>query len=420
MTANVGLAIQCIGILLVALLSLSLRSSINSASLRFWTRAWISLALALLSLFASFQFESKHNLFYSIYFFGEYAFGLFFIAGCRFHASGKSLSKKYYLLLLPAAAIATGLPQASRDFNDLFLIQAAIMAVLFATSFICLRPASRNQKGSLGLRVTSAALMLLSIDYLHDVPVFGARKGLWGITVPSGYLQYTSIIDLVLEILLGFGTVMVLLEGVRREVEIANHQLTVARDKLELLARMDPLTEALNRHAFHSLLANGDSQSEAEIDGCVAVIDIDNLKPINDNFGHNVGDKAIRAVARGIRSLIRADDMLFRWGGDEFLILMFKLREEEAARRMETLNDVLAENGPQWTDGVEVRVSAGVSGFASFTQLADAIEAADQAMYESRQLRRKLVTSPTSVDGRFNVRMRDLSGDETNLPILRL
>ena len=67
----------------------------------------------------------------------------------------------------------------------------------------------------------SAALLLLAIGFLHYVPVFGARKGLLGITVPSRYLQYTSILDLLFEMLLGFGTVMVLMENVRREVEMA-------------------------------------------------------------------------------------------------------------------------------------------------------------------------------------------------------
>jgi len=388
MSANVGLAIQCVGILLVALLSLSMRESIKSASLRFWTRAWICLSLGLLSLYAGFHFEQSQNLFYSIYFMGEYGFGLLFVAGCRFHARGVSFGPRYYLFLLPAVITAILLPRASPDFNDLFLIQAAIMAVLFAASFVCLRPAFRDRNGGLGLKVTSTALILLAVDYLHDVPVFGARKGLWGITVPASYLQYTSIIDLVLEILLGFGTIIVLLEGVRREVEAVNKQLTTARDKLELMASMDPLTEALNRHAFHSLLSRNESGSESEVDGCVAVIDIDNLKPINDQFGHGAGDKTIRAVARAARSLIRADDMLFRWGGDEFLVLMFKLHEEEAARRMLSLNEILEEKGEQWTSStVKISVSSGVSGFHSLTDLGEAIERADQAMYEGRRTR---------------------------------
>jgi len=321
-----------------------------------------------------------------VYFFGEYAFGLMFVDGCRFLATNLNMTRRYYSLLIPAAIIATVLPFLSSDFNNLFMVQAAIMAALFAASFIVLLPAIKREKSSPGLRVMAAALILLSLDFLHDVPVFGARNGLWGVTVPAAYLQYTSIFDLILEIILGFGTMMVLLEGVRHEVEAANRQLTDTHDKLELMASMDPLTEALNRHAFHSLLSRDRASDESASDGCVAVIDIDNLKPINDRFGHSVGDKAIRAVARAIRSLIRADDMVFRWGGDEFLVLMFKLREDEASRRLSSLNDILQDNGEQWTGSLAtISVSAGVSGFNSLKELAAAIDHADQAMYESRQ-----------------------------------
>ena len=403
MSANVGLAIQCVGILLMALLSLSMRGSIKSAALKCWTGAWISLSVALVSLFLGFHIALGHSLFYSLYFFGEYTFGLMFIGGCRYLATGTRPMARAYSLFIPAAALAVVLPYLSLDFNDLFTVQATIMAGLFAASFIALFPAFRRREGSPGLRVMAAALVLLTLDFLHYVPVFAARKGLWGITVPTGYLQYTSIFDLLLEILLGFGTMMVLLEGVRREVEAANRQMTTAHHKLEFMARMDPLTEALNRHAFHSLLSRDAGNSESEVDGCVAVIDIDNLKPINDTMGHSVGDKAIRAVARAVRSLIRADDMLFRWGGDEFLVLMFKLREEEASRRMQSLNDILERNGEQWTAApVTIRVSSGVCGFQSLKDLGRAIEDADRAMYDSRNRERNAskilenVREPTS------------------------
>jgi len=389
MSANVGLAIQCVGIVLVALLSLSMRESIKSAALKCWTGAWISLSLALLSLLAGFHIAPGHRLFYSFYFFGEYAFGLMFIGGCRYLASGTRPTVRCYSLLIPAAVLAIVLPYLSADFNDLFMVQATLMAALFAGSFIALMPALRRRETTPGLRVMSASLILLSIDFLHYVPVFGARKGLWGLTVPTAYLQYTSIFDLILEILLGFGTMMVLLEGVRSEVEATNRQLTKAHDKLQLLAQMDPLTEALNRHAFHSLLSRGAAYSDSEVDGCVAVIDIDSLKPINDTLGHSVGDKAIRAVARAVRSLIRADDMLFRWGGDEFLVLMFKLHHEEASRRMHSLNEILETNAEKWTGvQVRIRVSSGVCGFESMKDLGHAIEEADRAMYQSRQRER--------------------------------
>lgn len=389
MSANVGLAIQCVGIMLVALLSLSMRGSIKGASLKYWTTAWVCLSLALVSLFAGIHVTSGQRLLFSAYFLGEYAFGLLFIAGCRDHAGGGQVTRRDLLPATMAVIVAGVLPYVSADFNDLFMIHATIFASLFAAAFFFLRPAFRIQKSTPGLRVMSAALLLLAIDFLHYVPVFAARKGLWGITVPAAYLQYTSIFDLILEILLGFGTIMVLLEGVRREVEAVNHKLTHAHDQLELMARMDPLTEALNRHAFHSLLSRGEGGAQADADGSVAVIDIDKLKPINDRLGHSVGDKAIRAVARAVRSLIRADDMLFRWGGDEFMVLMFKLDESEARRRMQTLNDILGSNGEQWTSmPVKISVSVGVCGFNSIKDLGSAIEQADQAMYTSKQQRR--------------------------------
>ncbi|HEX5885405.1 MAG TPA: GGDEF domain-containing protein [Pyrinomonadaceae bacterium] len=385
MDSNVGLAIQCIGILLLTLLSLFIRSTIRGASLKYWTASWASLSVALLSLLIGFQLQPTQKLFYSVYFFGEYVFGLLFIAGCRSQVQGVELQKRHAYALISAAAVALALPYASHDFNDLFMIHAIIMGVLFMTSFFTLRKGFKSDEHSAGIRVMSTALLLLTIGFLHYVPEFGARKGLWGLTVPATYLQFTSVFDLLFEILLGFGTVMVLMESVRREVENANRKLLEARDQLELLVQMDPLTEALNRHAFHSLLRRPEKGQESKTSGSVAVIDIDNLKPINDTFGHTVGDKAIRAVARAMRSLVRADDMLFRWGGDEFLVLMFNLPQVEALRRMEKLNRILEEHCGRWTSvPITVTVSYGVAGFSSLTDLGGAIEAADKAMYAQR------------------------------------
>jgi diguanylate cyclase (GGDEF)-like protein len=382
MDSNVGLAIQCVGVLLITLLSMFMQSSIKSNALRYWTASWASLSLALISLFAAFRLGSAQTIFYSCYFLGEYLFGLLFIAGCRSQVTGAALTRKHSYFLIPVIVVSLALPYASRDFNDLFMLHAAILAVLFVISLFTLR----KREVSPGIRVMSVALLLLTIDFLHYVPAFGARKGLFGITLPSSYFRYTSLFDLMFEILLGFGTVMVLMESVRREVELANRKLTEARDQLELLVQMDPLTEALNRHAFHSLLRRPESGPDhTATSGSVAVLDIDNLKPINDTLGHTVGDKAIRAVARAMRSLVRADDMLFRWGGDEFLVLMFKLPQPEASRRIENLNKILEENCERWIgEPVRLTVSFGVAGFTSLTDLAQAIEHADKAMYAQR------------------------------------
>ena len=386
MDSNVGLAIQCVGVLLITLLSIFMWSSIKSNALNYWTASWASLSLSLVILFVAFQLDSTPTVLYSCYFFGEYVFGLLFVAGCRAQMEGATLTRKHYYFLMPALITALILPYVSNDFNDVFMIHAPILSVLFVISFFSLRKGLRTEESGSGIRVMSSALLLLAISFLTYVPVFGARKGLWGITVPSSYLHYTSVFDLLFEILLGFGTVMVLMESVRREVEMANRKLLQARDQLELLVQMDPLTEALNRHAFHSLLRRPEGgHSDLVTSGSVAVLDIDNLKPINDTWGHTAGDKAIRAVARAMRSLVRADDMLFRWGGDEFLVLMFKLPQPEASRRIEKLNSILAENCERWIgQPLTVTVSFGVAGFTSLTDLGQAIEQADKAMYARR------------------------------------
>ena len=385
MDSNVGLAIQCVGVLLIALLSNFMRSSIKSHALRYWTASWVILSGSLVSLFIGFRLDGKPPIFYSAYFFGEYVFALLFIAGCRTHVTGSTLTKRHGYLLIPCVAVALVLPFASRDFNDLFMLHAGIVSVLFMVSYFTLRLGTHAEEKTPGISVMSVALFLLAIGFLLYVPVFASRKGLWGFHLPLSYMQYTSVFDLLFEILLGFGTVMVLMEGVRSEVELANRKLTEARDQLELLVQMDPLTEALNRHAFHSLLRRPESGHDTATSGSVAVIDIDNLKPINDTFGHTAGDKAIRAVARAMRSLVRADDMLFRWGGDEFLVLMFKLPQPDASRRMEKLNKIMEENGERWIGmPVSVTVSFGVAGFTCLRDLGQAIEQADKAMYAQR------------------------------------
>ena len=113
------------------------------------------------------------------------------------------------------------------------------------------------------------------------------------------------------------------------------------------------------------------------------MIDTDNLKPINDTLGHAVGDATIRAVAHAVR----ADDMLFRWGSDEFLLLMFGMPEAEARRRLETLNVTLAKTSLPYVNApISISVSHGLVAFNAMMELEHAIEEAEEAMYKRKQV----------------------------------
>jgi diguanylate cyclase (GGDEF)-like protein len=384
----IGLTVQCAGIILITGLSLFMTRSIRRACLNYWTAGWVCLSVSLLALSIAFRVSASRHIAYPIYFLGEYAFGFLFLSGCRNYASGSILSKRHWYVLVPGSALAVGISLLTSDFNEAFIPHAAIVAVLFGAAFSALLPAHATHS-SPGLRVMSTALVLLTLDFLHYVPVMTYVR-LSQATLPPAYLKYTSIYDLILEILLGFGTLMLVMDEARREVEVSNRELIAARDKLEVLARIDPLTEALNRHAFYSLLDGDEEAGELGASGCVVVLDIDNLKPINDSLGHPAGDAAIRDVARAIRSVIRADDLLFRWGGDEFLILCFNISEAAARKRIEEMDASLAFTSlPGAAEPLRLIVSYGVAGFSGARGIEPAIDAADEAMYASKQARKR-------------------------------
>ncbi|MGA9768230.1 MAG: GGDEF domain-containing protein [Blastocatellia bacterium] len=380
----IGLTIQCAGILLVTILSFFMTRSIRRVFLDYWTGAWICLMVSLLALSVAFRVSHSNAFYYAIYFFGEYAFGYLFIAGCRNYAGEARLTRRHLYLLIPAAFLAIGFSRLPGDFNIAFMPHAVVLATLFALSFRALWPARVKNQVSLGLRVMFVALMLLTLDFLHYVPVLAYVK-LTDMALPIGYLRYTSVYDLILETLLGFGTLMLVMDRARHEVESVNQELIAARDRLEILARMDPLTEALNRHAFYSLM----EKNAVAQPGCVVVLDIDNLKPINDSLGHAAGDEAIREVARTVRSVIRADDLLFRWGGDEFLILFFNLSESVAHMRVGAIDASLAlKQLPGVAAPMSVIVSYGLATFTQMSEIEQAIEKADSAMYARKQARK--------------------------------
>lgn len=384
MDSVTGLTIQFAGIFLIATLFVFLTNSLESTTQNYWKTAWLALSSALFCLFLAFNFDLIAKPFFALYYLGEYVFAYLLIAGCRNYASKVEITAQSWLLLIPGFVIAIFLAFSVSDFNDVFNFQSFIMGAYFATAFFALKPSRRLLKKNFGWRVMKVALVLLALDFFHYTIIFSLRQTPYSLPL-GNYLAFNSIVDLVLEILLGFGMVIVLLERVRQDLETTNRKLKAAHDKLEKLAHVDPLTAAFSRHAFYGFLQKHNRRNEV-VFGCVGVFDVDNLKPINDCFGHAVGDVAISSVAHAIRSLIRADDLIFRWGGDEFFVVMLGFDEKQATERMRGLNSVLEATK---LHGLSERISIKVSfGFADFTcvgELENAIEIADARMYKAKQ-----------------------------------
>jgi diguanylate cyclase len=381
-----ALLLQAIGILPLAVLSFLLSRSIRRDYLRYFWRAWTSLAVALFSLYFSRRWPAGRAVLEPLYFLGEYVFAGFILGGCRNLATGARVGRRRQWLLAPAAAVAVALAHFHDEFTARFVLQAAIMAVLFALSLRAVWHVPAAGKGRIGTPLLQVSLLGLVLLFAHFVPVLSWAHWSGG-GLPLAYSNYTSLFDLLFETLLGFGTLIVVLEREHRDLELANDQLRAARERLEAMARVDPLTASLNRHAFYSMVEGNRETGEAA--GCVAVVDLDALKPVNDTFGHAAGDAAIRAVARAIRQVVRADDLVFRWGGDEFLVVLFGVSEEEARRRLDGLDAMLGVVPiPGSREPLAVTVSLGVATFAAVDGLEKALEAADERMYRSKQSRR--------------------------------
>ena len=378
------MALQFAGVILITILSFFMTRSIRRTSLDYWTWAWLCLAVALLSILVAFRVREIRYIILPLYFLGEYAFGYMFAAGCRNRASSIRLQRRDLRILIPGALLALALTEISRYSTIGFAPHTVIVAGLFVTAYLALQPAHPRGQSRPGFRVMSMALILLTLNFVQYAIVF---TYFWiHPPVPVVYIQFAPLCSLILQMLLGFGTVMVVMEDVREEIEATNRELTSARDRLEVLARMDPLTEALNRHAFYSLLERTTEAPMGLGGGSAIVVDIDNLKPINDSIGHAAGDGAIRAVASVIRSVIRANDLLFRWGGDEFLILLFGVTEEDARGRIGGLNRALENlTLPGAREPVQITFSFGVARFDALTQIERAIDQADSQMYSSKQ-----------------------------------
>lgn len=385
MDSKVGLLIQLAGISLITLLTLFLKRSIKVVALKHWTNAWLFLSFALFCLRLAFSYEDYSTQLFSFYFLTEYIFGFLLIAGCRSLAANSEMKIRQEAFILPFIVVAFGLPFLGDDFNLVFNVHSLILSGFFAIASLALW---RVPIRSFGWKVMQIALVLLVVDFLHYFLVFSARQYL---LIEFDYLQYNSVIDLVLQTLLGFGMVIVLLEQVLTDAKIANEKLKKAHEKLEELAHVDPLTTALNRHAFHGYLKrHGDS--DQAVSGCLGFFDIDNLKTINDIYGHDVGDVVIRSVVRAIRAVIRAEDLIFRWGGDEFFVIMISLDAAAATSRMKELDKLLKNlriDGLSHT--VDIGASYAFEDFENLNFLESTIKAADAGMYKQKQLRKGLL-----------------------------
>jgi diguanylate cyclase (GGDEF)-like protein len=169
--------------------------------------------------------------------------------------------------------------------------------------------------------------------------------------------------------------------------------------ELEELAMTDPLTGALNRRQMETFLAEAvERHARSNAPASVLLIDIDHFKSINDRFGHDAGDKVLKALVALVKKRARRLDRVFRMGGEEFLVLLSDTRAADAVIHAERLR-LLVSDAPV-VDAFGITISIGVAECLANQSVEAWIKQADDALYFAKQEGRNRVVCETPLPHR--------------------
>lgn len=348
------------------------------------------MAVGLFALYLAFRGLQPRWALEALYFFAEYvALFLLYVGMTLFPNQIWRWNLSTAVFGLTALVIALGLSQTFAGFDQRFQFHALLFALALLPTIwrLVLLPIGPNQRWvkTWAISVTTALMLLFLINGVGfiDASILGER-------LYAAYSAYQSIYDLMIESVLAFALLTIAAVDAKVSLERANQSLLSERDRMVMLAHRDALTGCFNRLALDELQQRINARR-----GVVAMVDLNNLKPINDQYGHQTGDMAICRVANSLQTRMRGHDHIFRFGGDEFVVVAFNMTRDEVHLRLRLLQQQLSS---QTLTGVTVpmlSIAWGLAEFEGDASFVAAISAADKQMYSHKQQMRP---SPTNSD----------------------
>ena len=298
--------------------------------------------------------------------------GLVYLVGALIALRFAPVYRAVLLGVLVYLALRAGLIWSFATGVNQILVTALMVALFFPLVLACGLMQGWSRRLSFSLIAVVGLLPLLISQLREDSYEFYLSAG-----IPPGLFS------------IGFIVTTSVLASFLHSWRVSQEQLSLSRRRsaeLSSLAATDPLTGVLNRRAGEDLLAD---ELNTSADLTIAMVDLDHFKPVNDQYGHIEGDKVLKKIAAELKGVLRHDEKLVRWGGDEFLVIMSDTSAEDAMKIAERMREAIADFKEPPCD--QITTSIGLATAESGDSIRALIGRADDAMYQAKSAGRNRV-----------------------------
>jgi len=337
-----------------------------------WVAGWVLIGASRLLAAREFPGEAATLAAYGVSQFLAIVSALVFVVSADAYRARLRLRRNHTLVLLPLL-IWFGLSPLALGTVAVFAPGHLVAAGALAAAGVAHLRLLRDSR-LVGAAVVGAMMLLLAASNAWLAMSFEGPS--------TAAVEQTTFVSMAFYLVTALGMQLMTFEDMTYELRLTNKRLESAQGELRELVTTDSLTGCRNRRFFNEIIGREiERQRRYDIPLSLLFVDIDRFKAINDTFGHEAGDRVLQRVADFLRRHIREVDYLFRWGGDEFLILI-SCREEEAVHKGLELQRAFAQSSeaaslPAWV-GLSIGCAEVPPSAADIMQI---VKVADERMY---------------------------------------
>ncbi len=377
-----SLLVQSAGTALLFIVFVLLYQKIRRRAFLDWIGSWAFLLAGLTALFLLPYLGSSHGFYFFLHS-CLLAHALLLLRGVRrFRDERARSSTGEFLWILPILALSwwTSAIQDGAASRTAPILLALAIAYTITAMVFAITPGSSAGRGLL-----SGSFLFWGIESVlmaYALRRFGRPEQM------PPLFQYSSFLAMFLEMMIAVGIIILLFEASQLQLAAEMNQLVSSDEQLKEMGIRDPLTGLFNRHYFNDVIRR-ELATARRYGAALSVLlaDVDRFKEINDRKGHAVGDDVLKFVANYLTACVRETDYVFRWGGDEFLIVLPRTDEPSAAAKAEELVRRLPKI--PGTDNLQPTLSVGWAMHRSDVELPITLSEADARMYAMKLERKR-------------------------------